>query len=64
MKLLADRNIERQLVGALNADGHDVISAKDMGADPGDDVLIAQRLKAPHDSRTHHSAVASHKNSC
>src|SRR5437763_1955019 len=49
MKLFADNCVERALVLALRAKGHDVSYAKEMGADPGDDILLA---KAAHESRT------------
>lgn len=49
MRLFADSNIEQQLIAVLRTDGHDVLHAREMGADPGDDILLAQ---AATDSRT------------
>ena len=42
MRLFADNNIEQQLVEALRIDRHDVLYAKEMGPDPGDEILLAR----------------------
>lgn len=44
MNLFADSNVEVGMISALRAAGHDVLSASDLGPDPGDSELMAIAL--------------------